>query len=652
PAERIDAQELADVLDAVITTERADAPVVTSRIRKRPRRRSVALIATTVVLLATAAIALAVSTADEAPKVDPRRSYLVAPFDVMSPAPQLTWLREGSVSILSLDLSQWKDLEVVDYERSLDLLRDADLESASRVGLEDARRMARRAGVGTVLMGQVSALGDSIVVVGRLFDVATGRKVDEAQRSALRSSDPRPLFDALARDLLNLTGSPPSVTNAASATTQSLEAYRAYLDGVKALNGWRLARADSLFDAATRADSSFALAYYKRALALGWRGAGDPTQLGLVDRALTNGSRLPARERSLVAAYRDLVSALLAQGEAGSDTVAGPRFVAAQQKYSAIVASDPNAAEAWYGLGDASWHHRPADARLLAHNWTVARRAFDRTLALDSSFHLAYSHQIDLYRQTANAGSQLILDADSVRYLPDEAARNAYGTQKLDQVRSQARALAVRYARGWVTADASPQAYKALADAFIESGQLDSATAVVEEAMRREDSRSPVLPYMLAAAQTPRDPNRALETLRGALRDYPVAAVRQGEGFDKFWTVLSAANAATTTGALPEMRATGDLAAQVQPRLGPGKDAPPTAPIFRFWRVGAEIAMGVPVARYRPLLDSAFTTLDRWPDPLGRQARQMSSAVPYVVFLATRDSRYADITRRWWGGQL
>ncbi|HEX2717991.1 MAG TPA: hypothetical protein VHM67_09950, partial [Gemmatimonadaceae bacterium] len=47
-----------------------------------------------------------------------------------------------------------------------------------------------------------------------------------------------------------------------------------------------------------------------------------------------------------------------------------------------------------------------------------------------------------------------------------------------------------------------------------------------------------------------------------------------------------------------------------------------------------------------------FTTLDRWPDPLGRQARQMSSAVPYVVFLATRDSRYADITRRWWGGQL
>jgi serine/threonine-protein kinase len=651
PADRIEAAELASILDAVITTERADATVGTRRTRKRPRRRSVMLIATTLVLLATAAIGLAVTSASGEPERDPRRSYLVAPFEVMSADPQLAWLREGSVSILSLDLSQWKDLEVVDYERSLDLLRDADLESASRVGLEDARRMARRAGAGTVMMGQVRALGDSIVVLARLFDVETGQRVDEAQRSALKTADPRPLFGALARDLLNLAG-PPSIANAAAATTQSLEAYRAYLEGVRALNGWRLGRADSLFQLATDADSSFALAYYKRALALGWRSAGDTTQLGLVDRALANPSRLPARERALVAAYRDLVSALSAQGQAPTDSTAGPRFIAAQQKYSAIVAGNPNDAEAWYGLADASWHHRPADARQLAHNWSISRRAFDRTLALDSSFHLAYSHQVDLFRQTANNGSLLVLDGDTVRFLPDDAARATYGTQKLEQSRAQSRTLAVRYARGWVTSDASPQAYKALADAFVEANQLDSATAVVEEAMRRPESRSPILPYILANAQTAQDPTRALTTLREALREYPLAELRKAEGYDLFFTVLSAGNAATTTGGLREMRATADLAAQLQPKLGAARGAPPTAPVFRFWRMGAELALGVPYVRLKLALDSAVAFVDRLPEPLGKQARQMSSAIPYVAFLTTRDTSYSAATRRWWGGEL
>ncbi|MGZ8413457.1 MAG: serine/threonine-protein kinase, partial [Gemmatirosa sp.] len=59
--------------------------------------------------------------------VDPRMSYLVAPFEVQSGDPQLTWLREGSVSMLALNLSQWRDLQVVDYERALDLLRDLEL---------------------------------------------------------------------------------------------------------------------------------------------------------------------------------------------------------------------------------------------------------------------------------------------------------------------------------------------------------------------------------------------------------------------------------------------------------------------------------------------------------------------------------------------
>jgi TolB-like protein len=100
----------------------------------------------------------------------------VAPFDVLSGDPQLAWLREGSVSLLSLDLAEWRDLRVVDYERGLDLLRDLGLDDARRLTLEDARRLARRADVWTVVMGQVTGTADSLQVVARLYDVATGAR--------------------------------------------------------------------------------------------------------------------------------------------------------------------------------------------------------------------------------------------------------------------------------------------------------------------------------------------------------------------------------------------------------------------------------------------------------------------------------------------
>ena len=72
--------------------------------------------------------------------VDPRKSYLVAPFEVLSGDPQLAWLREGSASMLTLDLAQWRDLKVVDYERGLDLLREARLDDGAPLGLERRAR--------------------------------------------------------------------------------------------------------------------------------------------------------------------------------------------------------------------------------------------------------------------------------------------------------------------------------------------------------------------------------------------------------------------------------------------------------------------------------------------------------------------------------
>ena len=79
----------------------------------------------------------------------------------------------------------------------LDLLRDLKLDAVRSLGREDAIRLARKAGVWTVVTGRITGLTDSTLVVASVYDVASGKKVDSAMRSMPRGADPRPLFDAL-----------------------------------------------------------------------------------------------------------------------------------------------------------------------------------------------------------------------------------------------------------------------------------------------------------------------------------------------------------------------------------------------------------------------------------------------------------------------
>jgi serine/threonine-protein kinase len=246
------------VSPAAGTTAAVAAPAAP---RRRPRWR--ARLAALAAGLAVVAGGWWAAARPAAPAANDGRSYLVVPFEVRSADERLGWLRDASASLLTLDLGQWTDLTVVEYERTLDLLREAHLDDDRRLGLEDARRVGRRAGVGTVVMGEVTGTADSLLVVARLYDVETGRRLEQAQRSAARGDDPRPLFAALARDLLDLAGvatagaaSSGGPASGAERITSSLAAYRAYLEGVRALNAWRLDRADSLFGAAVAADST------------------------------------------------------------------------------------------------------------------------------------------------------------------------------------------------------------------------------------------------------------------------------------------------------------------------------------------------------------------------------------------------------------
>ena len=585
--------------------------------------------------------------------VDPRKSFLVAPFEILGGGDQLAWLREGSASMLTLDLSQWSDLNVVSYERGLDLLRESKLDTARRIGLADARSMARRAGVWTVVMGQVTAAGDSLLVTARLFDVATGRQVHQAQQAGARTSDPRPVFDALTRQLLDVVGAPSSVSlgRLTETTTESVEAYRAYLEGTRAMNRWRLDRADSLFALATSRDSNFALAYYHRAMVLGWRQVGDSLHLALASRAASLANRLPPRERELVLGYADLTRALMSE-VASDTTTARMKYSSAQAHYLAAIARDSGDAEGWYGLGDAYWHHKPDGwgHPATVQNWTRALRAFERTLDLDSTFYLAYAHKIDIYRQAAGQTGNILLEGDSLRVIDPAALQRPPVAAQLKTAQHEAYELALRDARAWIAAAPATSAYVQLALIYFGQGHADSAAAVLRESMTRPETHGAQTPFQIAYADTRVDPRAGLRSLRQALRTADVRGLEDDGSNNLMEFLFGAGASAATLGSFADVDSVAALANRtLSASSGTGlKDDP----LARLWPIGVRLAAGVPPRQLAAPLATSIASLERLPakGPTSYYRVQATSSL-YVAYLATRDGRTLALLRKWRGSQ-
>ncbi|HEU5040652.1 MAG TPA: protein kinase, partial [Gemmatimonadales bacterium] len=398
--------------------------------------------------------------------VNPRHSMLVLPFDNLRNDRATEWIREGSVSMLGLNLSQWSDLTVVDHERLHDLLAKHDLDPGRDIGLEMARRLARDAGVWTLVLGDYSQAGDSLHLVARVFDVASGERLDVAEVNDRAGADVRPLFDQLAAKLLDLSGAPNEIRiGLARSTTQSLEAYRSYLSGVEQLNRWNLAGAERELGRAIAIDSTFGLAYYKLALTRGWLvGTEDSVADRAIIRATAHSTNLPAHDRTVISAYQAFI---------------GGQFNDARALYQQLLARDPGDADAWYGLGEA-WFHDTAGTDQAAA-WTQALRAFRRSLALDPEYALAYDHVQTMLATAAGTRPTYAMVA------PDSfaLARRDDGTSRIDSTTlgaavRRARSEALVTARSWVASQPTTfRAHGAMVNAYLASGNYNAALAEV-----------------------------------------------------------------------------------------------------------------------------------------------------------------------------
>ncbi|MDH4351665.1 MAG: serine/threonine-protein kinase, partial [Gemmatimonadota bacterium] len=403
---------------------------------------------------------------------DPRLSLIIYPFENQTGDASLGYLEEGAMNLLGLAVGQWRDLRVFDDERTASLLRRKKITDAAALDFDRAQELARDAKVGTLVLGDIRREGDSLTVEAKIHDVRTGERLATEIVRAGWGADPRPLFDQLAARILRISGAaagerPDLVTQ----TTQSLEAYQAYLAGVGHLQHFRIDSARVDLERAIALDSTFALAYVRLRDVVGWEGApGSADQRrALIAQAQRYSASLPPRLRTLIQYY--------AAYEANE-------FARAREIAGGMIERDSTDVEAWYQLGEAHFHDPPPGfPPPPGHgNAGTALRAFQRALALDSGYVMAYRHILDGLAACAAPNNGLLCLADSAVYgLPRDLA-TAYGEAEVSRIKQEARTAQVATARGWVSIEPTlPRARQALVQALIGEERLDEARRETDE---------------------------------------------------------------------------------------------------------------------------------------------------------------------------
>ena len=298
-------------------------------------------------------------------------SVAVLPFTARGSG-DVSYLRQGMVDLLSTNLDGAGNLRAVDAHAVVGTAR-GEVELTPERG----RRIAERLGAGLFVLGSVIGAEGRLRISASVYDRSGGRRMaaGDVEGDATRVFD---LVDSLAAQLLaGLRGGPAErLTRIALATTRSLPALKAYLEGEAQLRDGHADSAMRAFGRAYETDTMFALAAYRQAVAADWDAKFDTARIAAA-RAVRLGHRLSPSDRDLLRAFLDWNRGAAA---------------AAERDYRAILREHPDNVEARYQLGEVLFHFGPVRGRSMVD----ARPAFDSALALDPENASVRFHLLDI----------------------------------------------------------------------------------------------------------------------------------------------------------------------------------------------------------------------------------------------------------------
>ena len=318
-------------------------------------------------------LALAYATMKTPAAEAPLSTSLIAvfPFTVRGSS-DYQYLKEGIPDLLNTRLNGAGRLRTVDLQS---LANSAD--SSSQLDAAKASATAKRIGAGVYVLGSVVESGRDVQLIANVHN--TDGSVAARLEAHGETSQLGMIVDRLASQILATLHKGPAERLAQSATTMtaSFSALKEYLIGEQEYRAGRYGASAEAFQRAVRHDSTFALAYYRLAVAAESAPWSEHGTDSAASRAVHFASRLPVREQELFAAF-------LARRKGDFDE--------AQRRYRIVVGLYPDEVEAWFQLAEIQFHYDPLRGQPLE----AAKPSYERVLRYRPNDGGALTHLLRL----------------------------------------------------------------------------------------------------------------------------------------------------------------------------------------------------------------------------------------------------------------
>ncbi|MFQ5885126.1 MAG: tetratricopeptide repeat protein, partial [Thermoplasmata archaeon] len=309
---------------------------------------------------------------------------------------------DGLSGLLITSLEQSRRLSVVTRSRMFDILKQLGKGDVERIDETLGREICKQANVNALLMASVRKFGQRYTIDLKVLDPQKDEYLFTAREEGEGQENIPSMIDKLAQKTRVGLKEKAAEIHAASrkvaeVATPNLEAYQHYFKGEELVGKLKWEEAKAEFNQAIALDTTFALAYYRLAYAMGWNseeGAKEP-----IRKAMEYIEKVPEKERYLIRAQYASIEGNIDEAIA---------------IYQELLKLYPEEKEALYDIGDQSFHQG---------NYGTAVSYLEKVLAIDPTFARALGHIIWTYRNMGQYDKMLEYAEEYVAKAPSE---NAY----------------------------------------------------------------------------------------------------------------------------------------------------------------------------------------------------------------------------------
>jgi serine/threonine protein kinase/Tfp pilus assembly protein PilF len=237
-----------------------------------------------------------------------RRSIAVMYFENLSGDPAIDWMQKGVVEMLNSGLSRSEELRILDSQRLFEILEEMGKSGSDRIDPKSAAEVARRAGIETMILGNIIKVGPNIRIQSKVVDARTGEILLAEQANGTSVEDSFAMVASLTKNIRNYL----EIKTAAdqvdeqwlkNVTTNSVEAYRYFIEGRDLLYQSKWTEARHLCQKAIAIDPDFAVAYIDLAAA-DWNLGDDDSMEDAFANAGRLSDKVSAKERLWIEIFR------------------------------------------------------------------------------------------------------------------------------------------------------------------------------------------------------------------------------------------------------------------------------------------------------------------------------------------------------------